>query len=157
MTSANSVMTVAQARDELSRVLRRFRAGGGEPVVLGSHRHPEAVIIPYETYVATRNAIDARTTPTLEDLRRRRRLILRLATLSRLEGVRVTGSIARGDATADSDIDLIVDPQPGASLLDLAQFAVDLEQLLGRAVDVLSARTLDPVTDAALLTDAVPL
>jgi predicted nucleotidyltransferase len=52
---------------------------------------------------------------------------------------------------------MIVDPQPGASLLDLAQFADDLEQLLGRPVDVLSARALDPVTDAALLTDAVPL
>ena len=157
MTSVNSVTTVAQARDGLSRVLRRFRTGDGEPVVLGSHRRPEAVIMPYETYVATRSAIGAPTTPTLEDLRRRRRLILRLATLSRLEGVRVIGSVARGDATADSDIDLIVDPQPGASLLDLAQFADDLEQLLGRPVDVLSARALDPVTDAALLTDAVPL
>jgi len=157
MTSVNSVTTVAQARDDLSRVLRRFRAGNGEPVVLGSHRRPEAVILPYETYVANRNATDAPAIPTLEDLRRRRRLILRLATLSRLEGVRVTGSVARGDATADSDIDLIVDPQFGASLLDLAQFADDLEQLLGRPVDVLSARALDPVTDAALLADAVPL
>ena len=157
MTFVNSVATVAQARDDLNRVLRRFRAGDGEPVVLGSHRRPEAVIMPYKSYIATRNATDAPTTPTLEDLRRRRRLILRLATLSRLEGVRITGSVARGDATADSDIDLIVDPQPGASLLDLAQFADDLEQLLGRPVDVLSARTLDPITDAALLTDAVPL
>jgi len=157
MTFVNSVATVAQARDDLNRVLRRFRAGDGEPVVLGSHRRPEAVIMPYKSYIATRNATDAPTTPTLEDLRRRRRLILRLATLSRLEGVRITGSVARGDATADSDIDLIVDPQPGASLLDLAQFADDLEQLLGRPVDVLSARTLDPVTDAALLADAVPL
>jgi predicted nucleotidyltransferase len=157
MTSVNSITTVAQARDDLSRVLRRFRAGDGEPVVLGSHRRPEAVILPYESYIATRNAIDAPITPTLKDLRRRRHLILRLATLSRLGGVRVIGSVARGDATADSDIDLIVDPQPGASLLDLAQFADDLEQLLGRPVDVLSARTLDPITDAALLADAVPL
>jgi predicted nucleotidyltransferase len=157
MTSVNGVTTVAQARDDLSRVLRRFRTGDGEPVVLGSHRRPEAVIMPYETYVANRSAINAPTAPTLEDLRRRRRLILRLATLSRLEGVRVTGSVARGDATAESDIDLIVDPQSGASLLDLAQFADDLEQLLGRPVDVLSARTLDPITDAALLADAVPL
>jgi len=109
--------------------------------------------MPYESFIATRTAIDAPITPTLEDLRRRRRPILRLATLANLEGVCVAGSVARGDATADSDIDLIVDPQPGASLLDLAQFVDDLEQLLGRPVDVLSSRTLHPDSGAQLVAD----
>jgi len=154
-----TVTTVAQAREDLSRVLRRFRGGDFEPLVLGSHRRPEAVIVPYEAYLAARTASEtsALAAPTLVDLRRRRRLILRLADMANLEAVRVTGSVARGEATSDSDIDLIVDPKPGASLLDLAQFADDLEQLLGRSVDVLSARTLDPDTDARLIADGVEL
>ena len=82
---------------------------------------------------------------------------MRLAEVAHLDGVRVTGSVARGTAEAHSDIDLIVDPQAGASLLDLAQFGDDLEQLLGHPVDVLSSRSLDPVTDAHVFTDAVPL
>ncbi|WP_439565047.1 nucleotidyltransferase family protein [Microcella sp.] len=154
MTSTGTVTTVAVARYDLSRTLRRFRTGDLEPVVLGSHRKPEAVIVPYATFRAVETVAPVLT---LDALRQRRRLIMRLAALANLDRVLVTGSVARGDATPDSDLDLIVDPQPGASLLDLAQFADDLEQLLGRPVDVLSARSLDPVTDAALLADAVPL
>ena len=154
MTATATVTTVALARDNLSRTLRRFRSGDLEPVVLGSHRKPEAVILPYATYRATATDTPA---PTLEKLRRKRRLILRLAEAAHLDGVRITGSVARGTAAADSDIDLIVDPQAGASLLDIAQFADDLEQLLGHPVDVLSARSLDRDTDSELLADAVPL
>lgn len=154
MAASETITTVALARDDLSRTLRRFRTGDLEPVVLGSHRKPEAVIVPYATYRAGGGGA---TAPKLVRLRSKRRLILRLAELANLEGVRVTGSVARSDATPDSDIDLIVDPKPGASLLDLAQFADDLEQLLGYPVDVLSARSLDPETDAALLADALPL
>lgn len=118
------------------------------------------MIIPFEDYQrGISGSVDpgARTAPTLADLRARRRLILRLADLSRLDRVRVIGSVARGDATADSDVDLLVDPRPDASLLDFAQFADDLEQLLGRPVDVLSARSLDPSRDAAIVADAVAL
>ncbi len=157
MTRVNAVTTVASARDDLSRVLRRFRAGDLEPVVLGSHRKPEAVILPYAAYVDGTTAHSATSTPTLENLRRLRRLIMRLAELAHVEAIRVTGSVARGAATPDSDIDLIVDPLPGASLFDLAHFADDLEQLLGHPVDVLSARSLDPIVDAQLLADAVAL
>jgi len=155
MSTLNAVATVAHARDDLSRVLRRFRAGDLEPVVLGSHRKPEAVILPYATYLVGDAAHSAARTPTVDTLRRQRRLIMRLAQLAHVESVRVTGSVARGTATPESDIDLIVDPQPGASLFDLAHFADDLEQLLGYPVDVLSARSLDPIVDAQLIADAV--
>lgn len=150
-----TVTTVADARADLSRVLRRFREGDREPVVLGSHRRPEAVIVPFADY--TRGEASTASAPTLAQLRAKRRLVLRLAELSGLGGVRVTGSVARGDATPDSDIDLVVDPGPHASLLDLAQFADDLEQLMGRPVDVLSSRALDPERDRGILADAVEL
>ena len=158
-TSVSTVTTVASARDGLSRTLRRFRTGDLEPVVLGSHRKPEAVILPYATYLATAapGGSGAPVAPTLDSLRRHRRLIMRLAQVANIDTVRVCGSVARGESTATSDIDLIVDPKPDASLLDLAQFADDLEQLLGHSVDALSARSLDPVIDSAMLADAVTL
>ena len=154
------VTPVAVARAQLSSVLRRFRDGDREPVVLGSHRRPEAVIVPFDDYRTEPSAVTGPAlslAPTIADLRARRRLILRLADLSRLDRVRVIGSVARGDATADSDVDLLVDPRPDASLLDLAQFADDLEQLLGSPVDVLSERSLDPSRDAGILADAIAL
>lgn len=150
------VTTVAQARDDLSRILRRFRSGDLTPLVLGSHRKAEAVIVPF-SWLSAAAAGSADGAPTLESLRLRRRLIARLAAFAHLQNVRVTGSVARGDATDSSDIDIIVDPLPEASLFDLAQFADDLEQLMGRPVDVLSSRSLDPDADARLLADAVTL
>lgn len=151
------VTTVAQARDELSTVLRRFRGGDTTPLVLGAHRKPEAVIVPFSWHAAATSPTTEPRPVTLDDVRRRARLIERLASLAHVQNVRVTGSVARGTATPDSDIDLIVDPLPEASLLDVAQFADDLEQVFDRPVDVLSARALDPATDASLLADAVAL
>lgn len=90
-------------------------------------------------------------------LRRQRELILRLARANRIASVAIFGSVASGDATPDSDIDLLVEPDDTATLFDLAQFELDLEQLLGRSVDVVSRRSLDPVTDRSILEDMVPL
>jgi uncharacterized protein len=50
----------------------------------------------------------------------------------------VFGSVRRGEATKDSDIDLLVAPGPDASLLDRAALGCDLEELLGRKVDVVT-------------------
>jgi len=79
-----------------------------------------------------------RTAPTLEALRPRRDEIIEVARRNRAHNVRVFGSVARGDATPDSDIDLLVDFEPGASLYDLSGLRLDLIDLLGREVDVLS-------------------
>jgi predicted nucleotidyltransferase len=59
--------------------------------------------------------------------------------------VRVFGSVARGEARADSDIDLVVDPGPAAdfSLIDLAETEALLERALSHRVDVLTAKTLE--------------
>lgn len=66
------------------------------------------------------------------------------------------GSVARGDSTSDSDIDFLVDMEPGRSLSDLAGLRKDLESLLRRPVDVVSAGGLterddDVRTEAILL------
>lgn len=64
--------------------------------------------------------------------------------------VRVFGSVARGDASAGSDIDLLVDFETGSSLFDLLHLQHDLEELLGRPVDVISTGGLTPRDDHIL-------
>ncbi|MUN08148.1 hypothetical protein GLX25_13590 [Agromyces luteolus] len=91
----------------------------------------------------------------LDVLHRRKPLIERLARANRIRSVQVFGSVARGDETPESDVDLLVDPDPDASLFDLAQFELDLESLLDRPVVVVSRRALDPKRDRAVLAEAV--
>src|SRR6478736_1468006 len=69
--------------------------------------------------------------------------VLALATANHARDVRVFGSIARGEDTPDSDIDLLVRFESGASLFDLVRFAESLEDMLGVHVDVLSENGLD--------------
>jgi uncharacterized protein len=77
-----------------------------------------------------------------ELLEAKREDILRLAKQYGAFNVRVFGSVARGDADEQSDIDLLVDMEPGRSLLDLAGLWMDLEELLGCKVDVVTERGL---------------
>lgn len=82
--------------------------------------------------------------------------ILALASQHKATNVRVFGSVARGDDEASSDIDLLVDLEPGADLMDLAGLAIELEGLLEHPVDVVPARTLKPhVAHSALAQAAV--
>jgi predicted nucleotidyltransferase len=57
----------------------------------------------------------------------------------RARSISVFGSVARGDDGPHSDIDFLVEFEPGASLLDLMRIQDDLEELLGCRVDVVSA------------------
>jgi len=95
---------------------------------------------------------------TLEELRTtKREEILRLAAKRGARNVRVFGSMARGENDAQSDIDFLVDLEPGRSLLDLGGLQRELEQLLAARVDVVSARGLREQVRARVLSDAVPL
>ena len=77
-------------------------------------------------------------------LEARREEILRIACGHGADRVRVFGSRARGEARPDSDLDLLVDLQPGRSLLDLIAIQQDLEDLLGQKVDVVTEAGVSP-------------
>jgi predicted nucleotidyltransferase len=95
---------------------------------------------------------------TLDELRSRyRSLILETAGRYGAHNVRVFGSVARGEQSQASDVDLVVDFDAGRSLLDLAGLLLDLEQALGCKVDVVSSRGLRPRVASEVLRDAVPL
>lgn len=74
--------------------------------------------------------------PTMEGLRRQRDEVLRIAQTHGAHNVRVFGSVARGEARPDSDIDFLVDLEPDRTLFDLSGLIVDLEEALGREVHV---------------------
>jgi predicted nucleotidyltransferase len=93
----------------------------------------------------------------LESVRSRKAEILALAARRGARNVRLFGSVVRGEATGDSDIDFLVELDPGRSLLDLGGLLADLETLLGCRVDVVTAAGLGPRVRAAVLRDARPL
>jgi predicted nucleotidyltransferase len=93
---------------------------------------------------------------TLAHLRERRDEILRIAAARGARNVRVVGSVARGEAVPGSDVDLLVDLDAGRDVLDLSGLILDLEEALGRRVDVLeTARATQSAP--TLLRDAVAL
>jgi predicted nucleotidyltransferase len=95
---------------------------------------------------------------TLHELRARRREdILRLAAKRGARNVRVFGSVARGDSDEKSDVDFLVDMEPGRTLFDVSGFLLDLESLLQVSVDVVTERGLRPRVRDRVLTEAVPL
>jgi len=83
--------------------------------------------------------------------------ILRLAAHYGVRNIRVFGSVARGDADADSDIDLLVDIEPGRNLLDLGGWQMELESLLQRRVDVVTERGLRKRLRVSVLKEAIAL
>jgi len=95
--------------------------------------------------------------PDLKLLRTRKGEILRLAQLHGASRIRVFGSVAKGTANPDSDIDILVDMQNGRSMLDLIGLQLDLEELLLRRVDVLTARGVHWFIRDQVMNEAVPL
>lgn len=92
-----------------------------------------------------------------EDLKARRERIIGIAARHGARNVRVFGSVARGDAGPDSDVDFLVEMDADRSLLDHVGLVQDLEDYLGRKVDVVSERALHWFIRDRVLAEAVPL
>lgn len=92
-----------------------------------------------------------------EIIKERRDEILRIAARHGAHNVRVFGSAARGEAGPQSDIDLLVDVGPRTSSWFPTGLIDDLEQLLGRKVDVLTDGGISPYLREQIYREAVPL
>ena len=68
---------------------------------------------------------------------------------------RVFGSVVRGDDREDSDLDILIDPTPNTTLMDVARIQVELESLLGVSVDVLTPKALPDKFRGVVLAEAV--
>jgi hypothetical protein len=90
-------------------------------------------------------------------LKQKREQILETASHYGAYDVRVFGSVARGEADAASDIDLLVKLEPGRSLMDLGGLLYDLQNLLGTQVDVVTEKGLRPRIRVQVIREAIPL
>jgi len=90
-------------------------------------------------------------------LRHGRGRLLAAARRRGIRTIRVFGSVARGDARPGSDVDLLVELEPGRTLLDLAGFRRDAQKIVGLDVDVVTSETVQPKFRDAVLSEAVPL
>ena len=83
--------------------------------------------------------------------------LLALASRRGVTGVRVFGSMSRGDGSDNSDVDLLVTLSPGTSGLALGGLLLDAQELLGRRVDVVTEASLHPALREHVMASAVPL
>jgi hypothetical protein len=83
--------------------------------------------------------------------------LLALARRRGVTGVRIFGSMSRGDGSDNSDVDLLVTLAPGTSALALGGLLLDAQELLGRRVDVVTEASLHPALRERVMALAVPL
>jgi predicted nucleotidyltransferase len=92
-----------------------------------------------------------------EVLRNKRAEVMAVIARHGARNPRLFGSTARGQATAESDVDLLVDMEPGRTLVDLVGLEQDLTEMLGRVVDVVTDAGLSPHLRDRILAEAVAL
>ena len=86
-----------------------------------------------------------------------REAVRALVTKYRTANPRVFGSVVRGEDTDDSDVDILVDPLPGMTLLDLGGLHYELEDLLGVKVDIVTSRAMRKRILDRVVAEALPL
>jgi len=94
---------------------------------------------------------------TNEKLNRKRNEILTIAAYHGAKNLRIFGSLARGEASETSDVDVLIKLEPGRSLLDIIALKQDLEDLLGCAIDVVTEDAVSPYIRDQVLKEAVSL
>jgi len=171
VNDAAVILRSARERAQLSQAALAQRVGISQSVVSAyEHGHREPSLRTLERLVAGTGhelRIEIEDSPQLvktlpmtpmgQLLRQSRRSIIRLATSRGAHNVRIFGSVARGDDGAISDVDLLVDLQPGTSLVDLIGHERELAELLGRDVDVVPSDSLKPRIREQVMREAVSL
>ncbi|WP_292395920.1 nucleotidyltransferase family protein [Methanoculleus sp. UBA303] len=94
---------------------------------------------------------------TMDVIRKKRTRILAIAGRHGATNLRVFGSVARGDAGPESDLDLLVELEPGRSLLDHIALIQDLEEALGCKVDVVTEKALKERYKKRILDEIIAL
>ena len=97
------------------------------------------------------------TTDPLHTVRKKRSEVLRIAQRHGAHSIRIFGSVARGETTAESDIDLLVEMEPGRGLFEQAAMILELQDLLGRDVDVVTVDGLRERIRERVLAEAIAL
>jgi len=119
---------------------------------------PEVTLVDAASSVALTGQLFSLESVEMSKLLERHRLdILRIAATHGARHIRVFGSFARGEEGPDSDLDVLVDLEPGRDLLDIVAVKQDLEALLGCKVDVVTERAVSPYIRESVLKEAATL
>lgn len=94
---------------------------------------------------------------TLDLLRRKKAQLVALAAAHGARNIRIFGSVARGEESVNSDVDLLVEMEEGRSLYDLVGLQLDIEELLGKKADVLTEGGINRYLRERILAEARPL
>ena len=92
-----------------------------------------------------------------EALHSNRAAIRHVVESHRARNARVFGSVVRGLDTDSSDLDILIDPTPETTLMDVAAIQVELQRLFGVSVDVLTPRALPDEFRSRVLSEAIPV
>ena len=154
MTQAELASKVGTTQSAIARLER----GEVAPTVATLARLADALRVRFEIGPRAEMVVRPGTPRGLElaDLTARRDELLQIAARHGAHRVCVFGSVARGDARPDSDVDFLVEFEPGRTVLDLSGLILDLEEALGRRVDVVERRGPSGI-DERIEREAVPL
>jgi uncharacterized protein len=155
--SAGTLLRQARKQSRLSQVELATRAGVTQSVISSyesGRRQPSLPALArlieaagFELTLQLRrqpNDLRRLSGPVGRRVRRQRRAIIAAAAAHGVRNLQVFGSVARGEDSADSDVDLLVDLPPGLSLFGLGRVESDLEAILGTRVDLIPADDLKP-------------
>jgi len=92
-----------------------------------------------------------------EVLQSHREEVRKIALSHRVQNVRVFGSVLRREDTEDSDLDILVDPTPETTLMDIGAIRYELRKLLGIVVDVLTPQALPASIRDRVIEEAKPI
>ena len=156
-STAGALLRQARRDAGLSQVALAARAGVTQSVISAyesGHRQPSlptlAALVEaagYELVAEVRRQprrLGRLSGPVGQRVRRRRHDIVAAAAAHGVSGLRVFGSVARGEDRPDSDVDLLADLPPGMSLFGLGRVQADLEAIVGTRVDLVPAEDLKP-------------
>jgi uncharacterized protein len=155
--TAAGLLRQARQRAGMSQVELAARAGVTQSVISAyesGHRQPSLLTLAalieatgFELATAVRRQprrLKSLSGPVGQRVRQRRRDLVAAAAAHGVSGLRVFGSVARGEDRPDSDVDLLADLPPGMSLFGLARLQAELESIVGARVDLVPAADLKP-------------
>jgi len=168
--TAGALLRQARQRAGLSQVELASRAGVTQSVISAyesGHRQPSlptlAALVGAADHELVTNVrrqprrMSRLSGPVGRRVRRRRHDLVAAAAVHGVTGLRVFGSVARGQDQVHSDVDLLVDLPEGMSLFGLARLQADLESILGTQVDLVPAADLKPDVRSRIEHDLVAL